>query len=327
MTNAAVAEAPASSAASQDAKPAPESQAPASIKDGAAPAANAGTDGGKPTQATSQTADTDAQEGKPADVVTTPDAPAKDTRSEAEIRADERNRLANEAAETTRQADLKRTQDELREIRKSGGKLARGLISKIEDHFDIRIPAEMKDELENFVETLNGKAGEAAKLELGDQAGSHQQAFDRDFVQWCLASVDPAKKDAYYAAMRGKGHDAWINGIPQYTKQPDGSVTVPSLIEEANTWGTDAATGLNDTEQAQLSKDLKGLKTAKSVIAAVAKVAQAKEARLPGPAPTGAERGYTASLDYAGFMRLSEPEKRAFNAKNPEAVKAFLGIK
>lgn len=285
MTNA-VAEAP-PAAESQTANPTPDSQATAKPQgDVASPSAQAGTDGEQSASSTAQTA-------------TTPDAsaPAKPETPEAAVATPERTLSAEEAIEVATQrlqaqkkADddaeaLKKTQGELRDLRRDGPKHVRGWLKDLEKgELDV---ADFRENVENHIESLNAKALEAARLEIGDSGSEALQDEQKAFVNSCYAAIDPAKRADFTAEVDGKGHEAWVKATQKYAPKAPGVLSVTDLTTEASAYAAEAANGLSAEEQTALTEALKGAKTAKAVIEAVGKAMRGKGRSDPGEAVAG----------------------------------------
>jgi hypothetical protein len=210
--------------------------------------------------------------------------------AEQRIRAREAERQAEEARE--------KTIADLRDLRRNGPKLARQTIDKIAEDLNAVIPAQYREDLEDWAENLSLKAVEAARIELGDESskalGDEQQAF----IDACYKHIDPDKRDLFTAAVNNKGHDVWVAAAAKYAKRDDGMVSVEDLATRATAMAGDAKHNLSDSEKVALSEAVKGAKTPDALLVAVFNAGRERERQAPGAAPSNdgvrvSEPGYT----------------------------------
>lgn len=316
MTNAAVAEAPVA-----------DTQTVVTPTDPQAPSQDAGTDGGKPAaQAPAQTADTPAASAPAAEAVT-PEAVVatpERTLSAEEAIAEATRRLEASAADKARADDLKRTQGELRDLRRDGPKQVRGWLSKLEKgELDV---VDFRENVENAWENLNLKALEAARLEIGDSGSKELQEEQAAFKRSCYANVDPANYDAFTKEVNGKDHAVWVKATQKYAPRDANLIEASSFATEAPALAADPDIDLNDSEKTALEAALKGVKTPAAITKALIKIGRTRGQRDPGGAPVGAERrssGSPSSKEEAQLMhsgmhpsgqRITNAQMRTFNA-------------
>lgn len=299
MTNAAVAE-PAATPDSQGAIPASDTQAPTPLTSGDAPnGANGGTDGAQSSEqaTTLQTGD---EQAKP-EAASTPTPPATPVETDEQREQRIRNKIqADQEADARREA-LTKTQNELRALRREGGEIARDLLNKIEEHTDVRLPAELRKPVLDWVETLNGKALDAAKLELGD---NNQSAVDgarnellAEIVRGIYSTVPKEDLPAFQAATKGKPIEEWVTQARRFGG--DASVKTAAVTEDRTAHDEALSSLIKDdainSETGKPIKDelaaaLKAAKTPKARAEAYETAFTAAERARPAPAPRGEER-------------------------------------
>lgn len=290
MTNAAVAE-PAATPDSQGAIPASDTQAPTPLTSGDAPnGANGGTDGAQSSEqaTTLQTGD---EQAKP-EAASTPTPPATPVETDEQREQRIRNKIQADQAEQTRQETLTKTQNELRALRREGGEIARDLLNKIEEHTDVRLPAELRKPLLDWVETLNGKALDAAKLDLGD---NNQSAVDgarnellSEIVQGIYSTVPKEDLPAFQAATKGKPIEEWVTQARRFGG--DASVKTAAVTEDRTAHDAEFTNLLPEDKRAAFADELKAAKTPKARAAVLEKAFTDAERARPASAPRGEER-------------------------------------